>query len=397
MIIRRPVPARRAPSRWVLGRQALCLLAGSVALFALGPLAGCSKDAAKQGRPAMGPVPVTAGQAVVKDVPVILKAIGTVEAVNTVNVRPRVGGEVIRVEFREGDSVRKGEMLIAIDPRPYEIALQAALADSARNSALSAGADAQRQRYAELVDKDYVTKDQFDQVKSAAAALHAALDADAAACRSARLNLSFCSIRAPISGRTGNLLVHPGNLVSANDANPLVVIQQIVPAYVAFSVPEPFLPEIRERARAGSLRVEVMASGDSSQAVAGDLTFIDNGVDESTGMIRLKATFPNPDESLWPGQFMDVSLFLSVQKDAVVVPARAVQKSQQGSFVYVIQPDLTVAMRPVTVGTETGGEVVVDRGVQAGDRVVTDGQLRLVPGAKVDVRGGAAPAESTAS
>ncbi len=220
MIDRRSVPEALALARRTLGRPALCLIAGSIALVALGPLAGCTREAGRKGRPVVGPVPVTAGEAVLKDVPVTLKAIGTVEAYNTVNVRPRVGGELTRVEFREGDNVRKGELLVTIDRRPYEIALQSALADSARDSALSAGADAQQQRYAELVDKDYVTKDQFDQVKSDAAALHATLDADAAACRNARLNLSFCSIRAPISGRTGNLLVHPGNLVERQRRQP---------------------------------------------------------------------------------------------------------------------------------------------------------------------------------
>lgn len=397
MIIHPPEPWTRALLPRTSARPALCLIAGSIALLALSVFAGCAKDAGKKGRPAMGPVPVTVAEAVLKDVPVILNAIGTVEASNTVKVRPRAGGEVTRVAFREGDPVRKGDLLFTIDPRPYEIALQSALADSAKDSALAANADAQQRRYAELVGKDYVTKDQFDQVKSAAEALHAALDADAAACRNARLNLSFCSIRAPISGRTGNLLVHPGNLVSANDANALVVIQQIVPTYVSFGVPEPSLPEIRDRARAGSLRVETSTSGDSAQVIAGELTFIDNAVDETTGTILLKATFPNADESLWPGQFMDVSLFLSVRKDAVVVPTRAVQKSQQGNFVYTVKPDLTVAVQPVTVGMETDGEVIIERGVQAGDRVVTDGQLRLVPGAKVDIKHGAAPAESTAS
>lgn len=345
----------------------------------------------------MGAVPVVVADAVRRDVPVVLKAIGAVDAYKTVKVRPRVGGELARVAFEEGQKVRQGDLLFMIDPRPFQAAMEAAQADSARDSAKAVSAASQEQRYAELVQKDYVTKDQYDEVRANAAALRATVEADAAECRNARLSLSFCSIRSPISGRTGNLLVHQGNLVNANDGNPLVVIQQIIPVYVSFSVPSQRLAEIRKYAAAGELRVEATESGDSADVYTGDLTFIDNTVDETTGTILLKATFANTDESLWPGQFMNVSLVLTTRHDAIVIPSEAVQKSQKGDFVYVVKPDLTAAMQPVTVGLRTDDVVVIEKGIAEGDRVVTDGQLRLTPNAKVDIKnvpqGGGAAAQ----
>lgn len=379
--------ARRATRRAVRRAALAAALGATLAAGLL--LAGCSGRAEKRGGPPQGAaVPVLAADVVTQDVPVTLKTIGSVEAYNTVNLGARVGGTLLRVGFREGQNVRRGDLLFEIDPRPYEAALQSALADSARDVARVASAVADEQRYADLVVKDYVTKQQYEAVKANADAMRATLRADEAACTAARLNLGFCSIRAPISGRTGNLFVDPGNLVKANDSNPLVTIQQIVPVYVSFSIPEQRLPEIRAHQSAGTLRVTASVSADSSAVHEGELTFVDNAVDPTTGMVQLKATFPNTDESLWPGQFMNVSLELTVRQGVVVVPAPAVQTSQRGDFVYVIKPDMTVEMRPVTAGLVVDGQVVIERGLQPGERVVTDGQLRLTPGSKVSIKTG---------
>ena len=365
------------PIRFRPGDSGLGIMALLVAV-------ACSSQGERRGPPT-GPVPVTADSAAVRDVPVTLKAIGSVQASNTVLVRARVGGELERVAFADGQIVKQGELLFQIDRRPFEIALEVALADSARDSAKAASAAAQEQRYAELVRKDYVTKQQYDEVGANAEALRATVRSDQAAIRNARLNLSFCSIRAPISGRTGGVLVRRGNLVRASDENPLVTIRQLTPIYVNFSVPESRLPEIRHHAAGGRLRVEAMLSGDGAQARVGELTFIDNVVDQTTGTIVLRATFPNGDEILWPGQFVNVVLTLTTLHDVVVIPTQAVQNSQQGVFVYVIGPDLTVTVRPITVKLSLDDEVVVEEGLQVGERVVTDGQLRLSPGAKVDI------------
>jgi multidrug efflux system membrane fusion protein len=372
--IRRALSPRVPPLAVVLAGSALLLLAA------------CSSETKQRSGPPAAAVPVMVADAVRKPVPVTLKAIGSVEAYNTVRVRARVGGELTHVGFTEGQNVRRGDLLFTIDPRPFETALQSALADSVRDSAKLASADVQLQRYADLVQKDYVTKEQHDEAKANAGAMRATLQADAAACENARLNLGFCSIRAPISGRTGSLLIHRGNLVNANDANPLVVIQQIVPVYVSFAVPDQYLPEIRAHSATGRLRVETTASGDAAAVHTGELTFIDNAVDETTGTILLKATFANTDESLWPGQFVNASLILTTLPAAVVIPSAAVQEGQQGSFVYVVKPDLTVALQPVTIKMTSGSEAVVDAGLDAGDRVVTDGQLRLTPGARVEIK-----------
>ena len=370
-------------------RHRRLLLAAAVMWAAALPLfPACSSHGKRASRPATRPVPVTAATATSMDVPVMLKGIGSIDAYNTVKVRPQVGGELIHVGFKGGQNVKDGNLLFTIDPRPFETALQTALADSARDSAKAASAEAEEQRYAQLVQKDYVTQQEYDEAKANAMALRATLQADEAACKNARLNLSFCSIRAPISGRTGDVLVHAGNLVKANDDNPLVVIEQIVPVYVTFSVPEQRLPEIRKCAAAGELRVEATVPGETTGVYTGELTFVDNAVDQTTGTILLKATFANADESLWPGQFVNVSLILTVRHGAVVIPMQSVQKGQQGSFVYLIKPDSSAAMQSIALGPETGGGVVVEEGLRAGDLVVTDGQLRLSPGAKVDIKPG---------
>jgi membrane fusion protein, multidrug efflux system len=324
-------------------------------------LAACSGD---KGGPAAQPkaqqeaVPVTVGTVVRKTVPVEIEAVGKVEAVSTVEVLARVGGQLTGVHFTEGQEVRKGQLLFTLDPRPYQAAVAQAEAALARDRALAANSAADLRRYGDLVQKEYVTREQYDQIAANSASLEATVNADRAAVEAARLQLGYCQIHAPISGRTGSLLVHQGNLVKANDNQPLVVIHQIQPIYVSFAVGE-----------------------------QGALSFVDNQIDQNTGTILLKATFPNDHRSLWPGQFTKVRMILA-QQEAVVVPSQAVQNGQQGQFVFVVKADQTVESRPVQVARTVGGDAVVTTGLAPGETVVTDGQLRLAPGVKVKTREG---------
>jgi len=340
--------------------------------------------------PAPPAVPVIVATAARKDVPIELRSIGNVQAFSSVEIRSRVGGELTQVGFKEGDLVRKGQLLFAIDARPYRAALEQAEAQLARDSAVMKNAEADAARYADLVQKDYVTRQQYDAAVTAAAAGKQTVRADEALVENARLNLGYCAITAPITGRVGSLLVHPGNIVKAND-DPLVLLLQIQPVYVAFSVPERDLPEIRRRmaeeSRGGEpLPVSAAESGGGAEVGRGHLTFVDNSVDVTTGTIQLKALFENEDRALWPGQFVDVVLRLGEQKGAVVVPGPAVQTGQDGQFVFVVKPDQTVESRPVDVARSLGEETVIGKGLAPGETVVTDGQLRLVPGARVQIK-----------
>lgn len=351
-------------------------------------LAGCSGGAGSKTAPPGGQppsVPVTAGSAVRKDVPVQLRTIGTVEAYSSVSVKTMVNGQIVKVGFREGQEVKQGDLIFVIDPRSYEAALKTAEANLARNIVLKENAEKDLKRYASLIERDLVPRQQFDQATSAAAALAAAVNADQSLVENARVQLGYCFIHSPISGRTGNLYIKEGNVVKANDVA-LVTINQIVPINVSFSVPEQHLAEIRKYQEAGTLRVEAMIRGQEDRPAHGTLTFISNMVENSTGTIQLKGTFPNGDRRLWPGQFVSVSLTLSMKKGAVVVPTPAVQTGQRGQFVFIVKPDLTVESRPVVTGEAAGGETVIEKGIQADERVVTDGQLRLVPGTRVEIK-----------
>lgn len=362
-------------------RRALAL-AGPLLLL----LSGCAQKPAEKPRAGGGAVAVTVAVAEQRDVPVTVAAVGSVEAVNSVEVRARVTGELRRVAFKEGQEVRRGDLLFVIDTRPYEAALAEARANLARDAARAASADADARRYAELVEKDYVTRQQADQLKATADAARATLAADSAAVRSSRLDLDYCTITAPIDGRTGSLLVHEGNMVRSGDAGALVVINQIVPARVSLSVPEVNLPAIRARMAAGPVPVTVTLPGPSGGTVAGQLSFIDNSVDETTGTVRLKALFPNTDQALWPGLFVQASVELGVDSAAVVVPSVAVQPGQAGPFVFVVKPDQTVEMRPVRPGRQVDGHTVLASGVAPGEQVVVDGLMRLSNGAKVNLK-----------
>ena len=331
-------------------------------------------------------VPVKAGEVTQQDVPVQIKAIGNVEAYNTVSVKALVGGEIIDVHFKEGQDVHKGDLLFQIDPRPYEAALKQAEAALARDIAQSKNAEEQAKRYEILVQKDYVSKDQYDQLRANADALAAAVQADRANVENARLQLAYCTIKAPIDGRVGSVLINKGNVIKANDVA-MVTINKITPIYVTIPVPEQNLSEIKKYMAQRALKVEAIIPGDEKRPAQGVLTFINNAVDATTGTIQLKGTFENKDKRLWPGQFVNVLLTLSTQRNAVVMPAAALQAGQQGQYVFVIKPDFTVESRPIVIARTFDDLVVVAQGLTPGEKVVTDGQLQLIPGTRVEVKG----------
>ncbi|MBZ5626454.1 MAG: efflux RND transporter periplasmic adaptor subunit [Acidobacteriia bacterium] len=381
-------------------------------------LAGCGQQQAKSlGGPPI--VPVSVSKATQESVPTELRVVGTVEASSIVQVKSQVAGELMQVAFTEGQNVSKGDLLFRIDPRPFEDALRQAeaavtrdraqVAQSeaalARDSAQAKFNESDAARYAELQAAGLASKSQSDQSKASAdvarestrvsqaniESARAALEADIAAVAAAKVNLSYCEIHAPISGRTGNLLVQAGNLVKVNDV-PMVIIHQVTPIFVNFSVPEQHLAAIRRLSSNRTLAVSVFSRDNPDRAVLGHLSVIDNTVDSTTGTIHLKATFENQDRALWPGQFVTVVLTLDTIQNATVIPAEAVQAGQQGPFVYVVKADNTVENRAVTVGRTFGKKTLVEKGVAPGETVVIDGQLRLFPGAQI--RAVAAPKDA---
>jgi multidrug efflux system membrane fusion protein len=357
----------------------------AVALLGLASLSGCSpRETASQAMRAEA-VPVAVAKVVQKSVPVELTAIGNVEVYSTVSVKPQLAGAVNQAFFKEGQDVKKGDLLFTLDARPYQAALQQLEANLARDQAQLENARAQAERYTRLFQEGIVSKEQYDSFRTNADALSAAVLADKAAIERAKIDLDYCSIRSPMDGRTGSLLVHPGNIVKA-DETVLVVINQVSPIYVSFSVPEQRLAEIKQRMAAGSLAVEAIIPADELDPMQGTLTFVDNTVDSTTGTIRLKGTFANTERRLWPGQFVNVVLRLTSRPNAIVVPSQAVQTGQSGQYVFVIKPDMTAASRPVVTGSTIAGETVIEQGLQTGETVVTDGQLRLAPGAKVELK-----------
>jgi len=333
---------------------------------------------------------VRIGQVVQKPVALQIRNVGTVQAYTAVTVRALVAGEIMQVHFREGQDVAKGDLLFTIDPRPYQAALAQAEAALARDRAQEANAAADAQRYEDLVAKDYVTRQQYDGVIANQKALGATVRSDEAALERARLDLAYCSIRSPIDGRTGAVMVQVGNIVKSNDAT-LVAINQVVPIYVSFAVPERDLAEIRKRQAQGKLTVQAEDAATNQPISRGELTFVDNTVDRATGTIILKATFANPDRALWPGEFVNAVLTLATDQKAVVAPTSAIQNGQQGTYAYVVKADQTVESRPVTVARNAPEGAVIAKGLAPGETVVTDGQLRLSPGAKVEVVTGQAP------
>jgi multidrug efflux system membrane fusion protein len=342
----------------------------------------CSKQPEENSQPL--PVPVSVALVAQKSVPVDVRVIGNVEAYSTVSIKTQVNGQLNRAYFKEGEEVKKGDLLFTIDPRPYEAALKEAEANLAKDTATAEKAGSDANRYAKLYKEEVVSREQLEQFRSTAVSLDAVVQADRAAIENARVNLGYCTIRSPISGITGSLLVHEGNVVKENETV-LVVINQVSPIYVNFSVPEQYLKEIEEKRRKNSLKVIAVPPG-GERISEGVLTFVDNAVDTTTGTIRLKGTFENQEKQLWPGQFVNVVLTLSTQLNAVMVPSQAVQAGQEGEYVFVVSPDFTVEPRQVIISRRINGETVVDKGVKPGETVVTDGQLRLTPGSRVSVK-----------
>lgn len=385
-------------------------IAAPLAALALMVSVGCKSRQAQSAGPPPA-VPVAVGAVIQESVPIQLHAVGNVEASAVVQVKSQIAGELLKVHFVEGSDVQKGDLLFEIDPRPYQEALRQAEAALAKDEALlaqaeanlgrdlaqSKNADADAARYERLVRSGVVPQTQYDQYRTAAEALREAIRADRAAIQSARaslesdraavaaakLNLSYCEIRAPISGRLGNLLVNAGNLIKANADTAMVVINQITPIFVTFGVPAQDLDAVRAAERGRKLPVDAALQSDASKAERGVLTVIDNTVDTNTGTIRLKATLGNEQRLLWPGQFVNVALTLGERSNAVLAPSEAMQAGQRGQFVYVVKADKTVEPREVTVGPTVAGKAVIEKGLQPGETVVTDGQLRLYPGARI--------------
>lgn len=347
-------------------------------------LAGCSR-AKVESAPTPTPVPVLVAQVVKKNIPITVEAVGTGEAYSNVQIEPQVSGELVGVHFKQGDFVRKGQLLFTIDPKPFQAALDKARGDLAKDTATAQNAVVTAARYKKLYDEGIVPRQQYDQYQAEADSANAMVKADQAAVESARLQLSYCKIYAPMDGKTGALGVFAGNLVKANSTPVLVTINQINPIYVDFSVPENLLGKVRQALAA---REPVQASGqtDVGHVERGRLSFVDNSVDAATGTIKLKGSFPNVDHRLWPGEFVTVRLRLGVESNAIVVPSIALQTSQQGSYVWVVGKDQTVQMKTVEVKRQAQGEAVIASGLVPGETVVTEGQLRLVPGSKVEIR-----------
>lgn len=376
-------------------------------------LAGCTKTeptAAAAGNPAPPATAVRLATATVRSVPVEIKTIGKVEAMNSVQVKPIIGGTVIKAYFTEGDAVKKGDPLFEIDPRTHQEAVKQWEATLARDRALQAQSEAQlasaqaqeafygmqATRYERLAKEGLASQEQADQaaveararrtnvraVTAAIDSIKATIQADLAAVDNAKLLLSYCSMKAQITGRTGDVRIKVGNVVKAGDSD-MVTIHQVQPAYVAFTVPEAKLIVLRERMKRGGLAVSASIPGDTLPDSRGTITFMDNAVEGATGTIKLKATFPNAETRLWPGQFVHVKVLLEQQEGAVVIPAAALQNSQTGNYVYVLTPQQTVEMRPVKIGTRADRDVAIESGLKSGEQVVVEGQLRLAPGMKV--------------
>ena len=365
-------------------------LVAVIAAAALGSYLVNGRTATKEGgkgagKGASAAVPVTVVRVVQENVPVRINAIGNVEAFSTVAVKARVDGQIVTVNMREGAAVKKGDVLFRIDPRPYEAALRQAEANALRDAAARDQARSQDRRYQELLEKNFVSKEAYAQIRTNAATAEAIAKASQAALENARLNLEYCTIRSSLDGYVGRVLLQAGNLVKANDVNPLVVINQVRPIYVNFGVPEQNLPEVRQYMAKGPLAVEVVPPEPQLPRPIGRLIFIDNSVDPSTGTIRMRAQFDNAEAALWPGQFVNVSVRLYEQADALVVPSTAVQTGPEGQYVYVVDDDMTADVRRITVQRTEGERAIVAKGLAKDERVVTRGQLRLGPKTRVQI------------
>jgi multidrug efflux system membrane fusion protein len=368
---------------------------GGVLLLGLLWLGLRGADPGKAGA-AKGPgpaIPVIVASAERRDVPVYLTGLGTITAFNTVTVRTRVDGQIVQVAFREGQEVNKGDLLLVIDPRPFEVQLSQAQASLARDQAQLADARLNLERDRDLLAQGILPQQQMDSQRALVQQLEASAQVDQSQIDNARLQLTYCRITAPVGGRVGLRLVDEGNVVRAADLNGLLVITQLEPITVLFTLPEDSLPAVARRMKDGSLPVEAYSRDDQTKLASGSLLTIDNQIDSSTGTGRLKAVFENRDRTLWPNQFVNVRLLLEVKKAQIVVPAAAVQRGSQGVFAYVVKPDKTIEVHLLTVGLTQGGIAAIDAGLAPGDQVVTDGHEKVQAGSRVEPRaGGAKPA-----
>jgi multidrug efflux system membrane fusion protein len=400
-----------------MSRDKLSVLLTSFAVLA-SLVAGCAKK--QTSSPPPPGVPVVVARVTQRSMPVEITAVGNVEAISTVSIRPQVSGQLLEVHFKEGDFVHKGQLLLTLDARPFQAQVdqakgaiirdQAQIAQAeanlARDGAQEKYAQAEAQRYTALMDKGLIPRETLEQTIAQADAAKQSLLVDRASIESAKANLgldqgalnaatvqlSYCSIYSPIDGRTGAVLQKPGNLLKAADV-PVVVINQVDPIYVNFSVPQQYWPDIRKRAAERTLRVAVTVPQDSSEAQQGDVTFVDSAVDSATGTIHMRATFTNPQNRLWPGLFVNALLRLSEEPHATVIPTQAITQGQNGTFVYVVKSDNTVEQRAVVSSRNADGFAVIDKGLGADDTVVIDGQARLAQGAKIQIKGDSANAE----
>jgi len=329
-------------------------------------------------------IPVTAGTVAVEDVPVFLHGIGTVQAYNTVAVKSRVDGQIVKINFKEGEEVKVGDPLFQIDPRSYQSALETAQAAKEKDDAQLVGAKLDLDRYEKLLAPGWQTKQSYDQQKATVEQFQAAIKGDIAQIENAKLNLSYADIRSPIDGRLGARLVDTGNLVHASDNTPLVMITEVKPIFVSFTLPQETLDEVHENNKQAPLVVRAYSGDDKKQLAEGKLTLIDNMIDQATGTIHLKARFDNDDERLWPGEFVNLRLILSTRKGVATVPQQTVQVGPNGYYAYVIKPDNTVERRAVEVASMQDGLAVITKGLTVGENVVVDGQYRLTEGARVN-------------
>ncbi len=378
---------KRKPSggKWI-GLLILGVVIAGVAVWRIRAQSTASErrpfGAAGSGPP---PVPVVAGVVAAKDVPIYLEGLGTVQAYNTVTVRARVDGQVVKVAFVEGQEVHAGDLLAQIDPAPYRAALEQAMAKKGQDEAQLANAKVDLKRYADLLANEGVTQQVYDTQKALVNQLEAVVRADQAAIESARVSLDYTTITSPIEGRTGLRLVDQGNIVHGSDATGLVVLTQLKPISVIFTLHSQGLPSIQAEAASGPLTVFAVQRDNATVLAEGKLEVIDNQIDTTTDTIKLKATFPNADLRLWPGQFVNARLRLTVRKGSAVVPASVVQRGPEGPFAFVIKEDQTVELRPVKVGQMEGGEALIEDGLRPGERVVVDGQYKLQKGSRVKI------------
>src|SRR5205085_5996291 len=337
-------------------------------------------------------VPVTAGIVASQDVPIFLNGIGTVQAYNMVAIKSRVDGQIVKVDFKEGQDVKAGDPLFQIDPRAFQATLEQAQASKQKDEAQLVGAQLDLDRYEKLIGSGWQTRQSYDQQKATVGQLQASIKGDEAQINTAKLNLSYADIRSPIDGRLGARLVDKGNLVHANDNSPLVMITEIKPIFVSFTLPQENFDDIRESQNKAPLAVYAYSGDGKKQLAEGKLTLIDNAIDQATGTIRLKARFENENERLWPGEFVSLRVVLSTRQNVATVPSQTVQDGPDGHYAYVIKPDNTVERRAVEVASIQDGIAVVTKGLAAGERVVVDGQYRLINGARVNPAAPSAPA-----